>query len=68
MLNFYQINEDSKIRSRDHFVMKALISYQKTNSTKKLKLLYEILRYNLYYSLKHNFLFIVIQESMKALS
>jgi hypothetical protein len=68
MFNFYQINEDSKIRARDYFVMKALISYQKINSTKKLKLLYEVLRYNLYYSLKHKFLYIVIQDSMKALN
>jgi hypothetical protein len=50
-LIFYQINEDSKIRTRDRLVIKTLIPCQKTNSIKKLKLLSEVSRYDLYYSL-----------------
>ena len=51
MLNFYQINKNGEIRTRDRLVIKALISYQITNLTQQLKLLGEILRYDLYYSL-----------------
>ena len=51
MLNFYQINKDGEIRTRDHLVIKALIPYQRTISTKKLKLLGEVSWYDLYYSL-----------------
>jgi len=51
MFNFYQINEDDEIRTRDCLVIKALIPYQRTISTKKLKLLGEVREYNLYYSL-----------------
>jgi len=51
MLNFYQINEDGEIRTRDHLVIKALIPCQRTISTKKLKLLGEVPGYDLYYSL-----------------
>jgi len=50
-LIFYQINEDSKIRTRDRLVIKTLIPCQKTNSIKKLKLLSEVSRYDLYYFL-----------------
>ena len=49
MLNFYQINEDDKIRIRDRLVIKGVIPCQKTNSIQKLKLLGEIPRYDLYY-------------------
>jgi hypothetical protein len=31
--NFYQINGDSEIRTRDHLVIKVLISCQRTIST-----------------------------------
>ena len=51
MLNFYQINGDGEIRTRDRLVIKALIPYQITNSTQKLKLLGEVPGYDLYYSL-----------------
>jgi hypothetical protein len=51
MINFYQINRDSEIRTRDRLVIKALIPYKKTNLTWKFKLLDKISRYNLYYSL-----------------
>ena len=51
MLNFYQINKDGEIQTHNHLVIKALIPCQRTKSTKKLKLLGEILRYNLYYFL-----------------
>ena len=30
VLNFYQINDDSEIRTRDRLVIKALIPYQET--------------------------------------
>jgi len=49
MLNFYQINMNGKIRTRDRLVIKALIPCQKINSTQKFKLLNKISRYNLYY-------------------
>jgi len=51
VLNFYQINEDCEIRTRDRLIIKALIPCQRTNLTQKLKLLGEIPRYDLYYSL-----------------
>jgi hypothetical protein len=51
VLNFYQINGDGKIRTRDRLVIKALIPCQRTISTQKFKLLGEVLRYDLYYSL-----------------
>ena len=51
VLNFYQINKDSEIQIRDHLVIKALIPYQITISTQKFKLLGEVPRYDLYYSL-----------------
>ena len=51
MLNFYQINGDGKIRTRDRLVIKALIPYQRTISTQKLKLLGKVSGYDLYYSL-----------------
>ena len=51
MLNFYQINRNGEIWTCDHLVIKALILCQRTNSTQKLKLLGEVLRYDLYYSL-----------------
>jgi len=51
MFNFYQINKDDEIQTRDRLVIKALIPCQRTISTKKLKLLGEVREYNLYYSL-----------------
>ena len=51
VLNFYQINRDGEIRTRDRLVIKALIPCQRTISTQKLKLLGEVLGYDLYYSL-----------------
>ena len=48
---FYQINKNSKIRTCNYLVIKILILYQKTNSTKNIKLLIKISKYNLYYSL-----------------
>jgi hypothetical protein len=51
VLNFYQINKDGEIRTRDRLVIKALIPYQRTISTQKVKLLDEVSGYNLYYSL-----------------
>jgi hypothetical protein len=52
MLNFYQINGNGEIRTRDRLIIKALISCQRTILTQKLKLLDKILRYNyLYYYL-----------------
>ena len=59
MLNFYQINEDSEIQTRDRLVIKTLIPYQRINSTQKLKLLNKILEYNLYYSLDTTHVFIL---------
>ena len=52
VLNFYQINGDGEIRTRDRLVIKALIPCQRTISTQKLKLLGEVLGYDLYYYLK----------------
>jgi len=62
MLNFYQINRDCEIRTRDCLVIKALIPYKRTNSTKKFKFLGKILKYNLYYFIivPHIFIFIFI--------
>jgi hypothetical protein len=51
LIFFYQINRDGEIRTRNRLVIKALISCQRTNSTQKLKLLGEVLGYDLYYSL-----------------
>jgi hypothetical protein len=51
VFNFYQINRDDEILIRDRLVIKALISYQRTISTQKFKLLNKILKYNLYYSI-----------------
>jgi hypothetical protein len=51
MLNFYQINKDNEIRTRDRLVIKALIPCQRIKSIKKFKFLNEILEYNLYYFL-----------------
>jgi hypothetical protein len=51
VLNFYQINRDCEIRTRNCLVIKALIPCQRTNSTQKLKLLGEVTRYDLYYFL-----------------
>jgi hypothetical protein len=51
VLNFYQINGDGEIRTRDRLVIKALIPCQKTISIQWLKLLGEISGYDLYYSL-----------------
>jgi hypothetical protein len=51
VLNFYQINGDGEIRTRDRLVIKALIPCQRTISTRKLKLLGEVPGYDLYYSL-----------------
>ena len=53
VFNFYQINRNDDIRTRDLLVIKVLISCQITNSTQKLKLLGEILGYDLYYFLTH---------------
>jgi hypothetical protein len=50
MLNFYQINRNGEI-THNYLVIKALILCQRTSSTQKLKLLGEISRYDLYYSL-----------------
>jgi hypothetical protein len=49
MLNFYQINEDDKIRIRDRFVIKGVIPCQKTNSIQKLSEIHD-----LYYSKTFN--------------
>jgi len=51
VLNFFHINEDGEIRTRDRLVVKALIPCQRTNSTQKLKLLGKIPGYDLHYSL-----------------
>jgi len=50
MLNFYQINRNNEIQTRDRLVIKALIPCQRTISTQKYKLLSKISIYNLYYS------------------
>jgi len=49
--NFYQINEDGEIQTRDRLVIKTLISCQKIISIQKLKPLDKILKYDLYYPL-----------------
>jgi hypothetical protein len=36
VLNFYQINGDSEIRTRDHLVIKALIPYKKSSQPNSL--------------------------------
>jgi len=54
VLNFYQINKDSEIQIRNRLIIKTLISYQRTNLTQKLKLLGEVSRNDLYYSLINN--------------
>jgi hypothetical protein len=54
MFNFYQINGDGEIRTRDRLVIKALIPCQIIISTQKLKLLGKVLGYDLYYSLSDN--------------
>jgi hypothetical protein len=54
VLNFYQINENDEIWTRDRLVIKALIPCQRTISTQKFKLLGEAPRYDLYYSLTTN--------------
>ena len=51
VLNFYQINRDGEIRTRDCLTINALIPCQRTIPTPWLKLLGEVLRYNLYYFL-----------------
>ena len=51
MCNFYQINRDSEIQTRDRLVIKTLIPYQRTISTEKFKLLSYVPIYNLYYYL-----------------
>ena len=57
VLNFYQINRDGEIRTRDRLVIKALIPCQRTISIQLLKLLGEISRYDLYYSLTVKYVF-----------
>ena len=52
MLNFYEINRDDEIRTHDRLVIKALIPCQRTFLTQKLKMLGEVSKYDLYYSLK----------------
>jgi hypothetical protein len=52
VLNFYQINRNSEIRTRDRLVNKAMIPCQRTISTQKLNLLDKISGYNLYYFLR----------------
>jgi hypothetical protein len=51
VFNFYQINSDDEIRTRDRLVIKALIPCQRTISTQKLKLLGKASKYDLYYSI-----------------
>jgi hypothetical protein len=46
VLNFYQINGDSEIRTCDRLVIKTLIQCQRTNSTQKFKLLGKIPGYD----------------------
>ena len=46
VLNFYQINGDGEIWTRDHLVIKALIPCQRTISTQLVKLLGEVPRYD----------------------
>jgi hypothetical protein len=51
VINVYQINRDDEIRTRDRLIIKALILYQKTNSSQKFKPLGKVPEYNLYYFL-----------------
>jgi hypothetical protein len=51
VFNFYQINENCEIQTRDYLMIKAMILYQKTISTQKFKLLGEFSGYDLYYYL-----------------
>jgi hypothetical protein len=60
VFNFYQINGDDEIRTRDRLVIKALIPCQKTISTQKLKLLGKAPRYDLYYSLTKTVMNIIL--------
>ena len=60
VLNFYQINRDDEIRTRDRLVIKALIQCQRTISTQKLKLLGEVSRYDLYYSLTQPYMVVLV--------
>ena len=55
MLDFYQINRGGEIRTRDHLIIKALIPCQRTISTQYLKLLGDVLEYDLYYYLTHTY-------------
>jgi len=48
---FYQINKDVEIRTCDCLVIKALIPCKRIISIQKLKLLGDVSRYDLYYSL-----------------
>ena len=52
MLNFYQINEDDEIQTRDRLIIKTLISRQRNY----IKVLDKIPKYDLYYSLTLVFL------------
>jgi len=58
MRNFYHINRDDGIRTRDRLVIKVLIPYQRIISIKKLKFLCVVLKYNLYY-----FLILIFQNT-----
>jgi hypothetical protein len=49
VLNFYQINRNDEIRTRNHLVIKTLISCQRIISTQQLKLLGGISGHDLYY-------------------
>jgi len=53
VLNFYQINMDGEIQTRDRLVINTLIPCQRTNSIQKLKLKFldKTPKYNLYYYL-----------------
>jgi len=51
VLNFYQINGDGEIQTRDRLVIKALIPCQIIISTQELKLLGKVSIYDLYYCL-----------------
>jgi hypothetical protein len=51
VLNFYQINRDGEIQTRDRLVIKTLIPCQKNISTQKLKLLDEISGYDAHFTL-----------------
>jgi hypothetical protein len=45
VFNFYQINENDDIRTRDRLVIETLILYQRTNSIQKLKILNKVPKY-----------------------